>query len=137
MQPSEPKQMRNGTGDIRLERLAHEIIGAAIEVHRELGPGFLESVYEESLAVELRSRGIPCHQQFEVSVMYKGHAVGKGFVDLYVAERIIVELKAVDALAPIHDAQVISYLKATGCKLGLLINFNELVVKNGIKRIVY
>ena len=120
----------------RLDRLAYAIIGAALEVHKALGPGFLESVYEEALCVELELRGIPFVRQAAVSVAYKGHAVGEGKVDLLVDDAIVVELKAVEALASIHDAQVISYLKATGFHLGLLNNFNARALKDGLKRLV-
>ncbi len=120
----------------RLDRLAYAIIGAALEVHKALGPGFLKSVYEEALCVELELRGIPFVRQAAVSVAYKGHPVGEGKVDLLVDDAIVVELKAVEALAGIHDAQVISYLKATGYHLGLLINFNTRALKNGLKRLV-
>ncbi len=119
-----------------LDRLAHAVIGAAIEVHRVLGPGFLESVYEEALAVELGLRGVAFVRQAPVAVDYKGHAVGEGRSDFLVGGELVVELKAVDALAPIHSAQVISYLKAMGRPLGLLINFNVPVLKEGIRRIV-
>jgi GxxExxY protein len=119
-----------------LDRLAHEVIGAAIEVHRVLGPGFLESVYEEAFCVELTARRIPFTRQIPAAVTYKGHQVGDHRLDVLVSGQLIVELKAVDELAPIHTAQLISYLKATGRRLGLLINFNVPVLKEGIKRIV-
>ncbi len=119
-----------------VDGLAHEVIGAAIEVHRLLGPGYLESVYEEALCVQLRLRGIPFARQSPVAVDYKGETVGESRLDLVVGNCLIVELKAVDALAPIHSAQLISYLKATGQKLGLLINFNVPALKNGIKRML-
>lgn len=119
-----------------LDRLTHEVIGAAIEVHRVLGPGFLESVYEEALCVELASRRIPFARQVPTAVRYKNHQVGDHRLDLLVSGQLVVELKTVEDFAPIHTAQVISYLKATGHRLGLLINFNEPVLKNGIKRIV-
>jgi GxxExxY protein len=120
----------------RLDSLAKAVIGAAIEVHRVLGPGFLENVYDEALAVELKSSGIPFERQKSMSVDYKGHAVGEGRMDLLVDGCLVVELKAVDSLAPIHTAQVISYLKATRLSLGLLINFNVPLLKDGIKRII-
>jgi GxxExxY protein len=119
-----------------LDRLARAVIGAAIEVHRALGPGFLESVYEEALCVELELLGIPFARQQPVSVNYKGRAIGEGRIDLLVGGILIVELKAVEELASIHSAQVISYLKMTGHHLGLLINFNVPVLKDGIKRII-
>ena len=121
----------------RVDALAHAVIGAAIEVHRQLGPGFLESVYEEALCVELADRQIPFERQKEISVLYKGRRIGQQRIDLLVGESLIVELKAVEALAEVHKAQVISYLKATRLSLGLLINFNVPILKNGIQRIVY
>jgi GxxExxY protein len=122
--------------DAVIDALAREVIGAAIEVHKVLGPGYLESVYEAALAVELTLRNIPFVRQAAIAVDYKGHAVGEGRLDLLIDRRLVVELKAVDALAPIHSAQVISYLKALNQPLGLLINFNVPLLKNGIKRIV-
>jgi GxxExxY protein len=121
----------------RVDELARAVIGAAIEVHRQLGPGFLESIYEEALCIELENRQIPFERQKEISVLYKGRPIGTQRIDLLVGELLIVELKAVEALAEIHKAQVISYLKATHLSLGLLINFNVPVLKNGIQRIVY
>ena len=122
--------------DREVDEWARRVIGAAIEVHRHLGPGYLESVYEEGLVVELMLRGIPFERQKPFAVDYKGSAIGQGRLDLLVGERLIVELKAVDALAPIHRAQVLSYLKAMGLHLGLLINFNVPVLQEGIKRVV-
>ena len=129
-------QPMNTEPDEELDRLAHEVIGAAIEVHRILGPGFLESMYEEALCVELKLRGIPFQRQVPVPVSYKGVAIGQSRLDLLVREKLIVEIKTVEALAPIHTAQAISYLKATGHQLAILINFNAAVLKDGIKRIV-
>ncbi|MBM2840587.1 MAG: hypothetical protein HW412_1115 [Bacteroidetes bacterium] len=122
--------------NVALDRLAHEVIGAAIEVHKELGSGFLESVYEEALCVELTLRRIPYLCQHPVAVLYKEHNVGEGRLDLFVDNALVVELKAIEILAPIHTAQVISYLKTTRCHLGLLINFNSSVLKDGIKRVI-
>jgi GxxExxY protein len=120
----------------RLDKLARAVIGAALEVHRHLGPGYLESVYEEALAVELGLRGVPFVRQKPFGVSYKGREIGEGRLDLLVGDELLVELKAVEALAPIHKAQVISYLKATQRHLGLLINFNVSILKNGIQRVV-
>ena len=120
----------------RLNRLARAVVGAALEVHRHLGAGYLESVYEEALAVELGLRNIPYVRQKVFGVSYKEHEIGEGRLDLLVGDELLVELKAVEALAPIHKAQVISYLKATGLHLGLLINFNVPVLRDGIQRIV-
>ncbi len=122
--------------DSRVNQLANTVIGAAIEVHRELGPGFLEGIYEKALCHELTLRNIAYVQQAEVNMSYKGFPVGEGRIDILVENRLVVELKAVDLLAPIHKAQVISYLKATNLLLGLLINFNVPILKNGIQRII-
>ncbi|MFO7637912.1 MAG: GxxExxY protein [bacterium] len=118
-----------------LNELTERVIGACIEVHRELGPGFLESVYEEALAEELSLRCIPFERQHSVIVKYKARNVGEHRVDLIVNRRLVVELKTVDSLLPIHTAQVISYLKASGLHLGLLVNFKAAQLATGIKRI--
>ena len=120
-----------------VDQLAHSVIGAAIEVHRHLGPGYLEGVYEDALAVELKLRGIAFERQKRIQIQYKGHAIGEARLDLLVGKQLVVELKAVNLLADIHTAQVISYLKATRLQLGLLINFNVPVLKEGIKRVIY
>ncbi len=120
----------------QLDDLARVVVDAAMEVHRELGPGFVEGVYEEALAVELRLRNVEFERQKPISVSYKGCPVGEGRVDLLVGGLLIVELKAVEKLLPVHKAQVISYLKARSAALGLLINFNERLLKDGIQRIV-
>src|SRR5688572_18368726 len=118
-----------------LNCLTEEIIGAAIEVHREFGPGLLESAYEACLAHELKLRDIRVEHQKELPVRYKNLTVELGFrLDLLVEERVIVEVKAVDRLHPVHDSQLITYLRLTGCKVGLLINFNVRVLKDGIRR---
>ncbi|MEB3217096.1 MAG: GxxExxY protein [Nostocales cyanobacterium 94392] len=119
-----------------LEQLTYGVIGAAIEVHRILEAGFLESVYQEALAIEFSQRKIPYRDQFLIAVSYKGHPVGEGRLDFLVNVVLVVELKAVENLAPKHEAQVISYLKMTKKPLGLLINFNVPVLKQGIKRII-
>jgi len=121
---------------VEIDRLAHDVIGAALEVHRALGPGFLESVYEEALCRELTLQNIPYQCQHPIAVLYKGHGVGEGRIDMLVGGALVVELKAVEELLPIHSAQVISYLKATNNHLGLLINFNTPVLKDGIKRVI-
>ena len=122
---------------IYLEKIVHQTIGAAIEVHRNLGPGYLESIYEEAFAIELACRKIKYIRQPEITVRYKKQEIGKGRLDLLIEDKLIVELKNVDNLLPIHKAQVISYLKATKIQLGLLINFNCPILKYGIKRIIY
>ena len=116
--------------------LSGEIIGAAIEVHRVLGPGLLESAYELALERELFLRGIDVERQKAVALEYKGKPLGDGFrIDLLVQQQVIVEIKAVDRLQSIHEAQLLTYLKLTGKHLGLLINFNEKTIKEGVKRI--
>lgn len=119
-----------------IDELAHAVIGAAIEVHRVLGPGFLEEVYEQALCVELRRRGIPFERQKATKVEYKGEYVGEGRLDLLVDDRLVVELKAVREVAPIHTAIVLSYLKTIGRRLGLLINFKVPQLRSGIRRVV-
>lgn len=126
--------MRQASDEV--EPLAYAVIGAAIEVHRVLGPGFLEAVYGQALAVEFRLRGIPFEPQKTVFIHYKGSPVGEGRIDFLVGDVLIVELKAVESLTAIHSAQVISYLKTTGHQLGLLINFNVPILKEGIRRII-
>ena len=127
---------QNTEPDTELDELARRVIGAAIQVHKILGPGFLESVYENALIVEMEHDGIKYSRQYPVQVEYRQVNVGTGRIDLLVEEQLIVELKTVDQLAPIHTAQAISYLKAMNLKLGLLINFNVRRLKDGIKRVV-
>lgn len=115
--------------------LTESIIGAAIEVHRVLGPGLLESIYEEALCVEMTIRGISFRRQAEVDVIYKGHIIKGMRVDLLIHEQLIVELKSVTSLPETAMAQVLSYLKATGLKRGLLLNFGQPRLVDGIKRI--
>lgn len=119
------------------QQLTHEIIGAAIEVHKTLGPGLLESAYAECLARELALRGIPCEREKPLPVVYKDLKLDAGYrVDFLVDRRVVVELKSVDALAPVHDAIVLTYLRMSGCKIGLLINFNVPVLRDGVRRLV-
>ena len=119
------------------EELSGQIRGAAIEVHRELGPGLLESAYEECFCYELRSRGIAYDRQLELPVKYKGLQLDCGYrIDVLVEKKIVLELKSVDSLLPIHEAQLMTYLKLSGCKLGMLMNFNVVLMKDGMKRIV-
>jgi GxxExxY protein len=117
--------------------LTAEIIGAAIEVHRILGPGLLENVYEECLTRELVLRRIPFQRQRRVPVEYKGRQVAADLkIDLLVDDRIVVELKSIEQLLPVHGAQLLTYLRLTGKQLGLLINFNVPVLHNGVQRVV-
>lgn len=121
--------------DAVLNRITYAVIGAAMEVHRELGPGHVEAVYERALAVEFRRRGIRFEQQHAYAVKYQGEWVGDGRVDFLVEGLIVVELKAVEKLDAVHTQQVVSYLKALSLKLGLLLNFNTKFLRDGIKRI--
>ncbi len=119
-----------------LEGFAHAVIGAAIEVHRLLGPGLAEAVYEEALCVELGIRDIYYVRQPLVSVLYKGRTVGDNRLDLLVANMLVVELKSVEVLLPVHKAQLVAYLKITNNRLGLLINFNVPYLKEGLNRVI-
>jgi GxxExxY protein len=121
----------------RQEDLVAQFIDAAIEVHRELGPGYDEAVYENALVVEMDLRGIPYERQKVIEVVYKGVSVGEGRIDLFLGGEVVVELKAVEQLNPKHMAQVISYLKTVKKPLGLLVNFHESLLKKGLKRIIY
>jgi GxxExxY protein len=115
--------------------ITEAIIGAAIEVHRHLGPGMLESVYEAALAYEVSQAGHKADRQKLLPLVYKGLHFDEGYrLDLLVADRVIVELKCVDSILPVHEAQVISYLKLTGLKTGLLINFKVPVLVQGVRR---
>jgi GxxExxY protein len=122
-------------GVIEVNNLTEAIIGAAIEVHRSLGPGLLESAYEERLCRELATRRIPFERQRALPVVYKGLQLDCGYrLDIVVADLVVVEIKAVDRLLPIHEAQLLTYLRLGGWKVGLLINFNVVVLKQGIRR---
>lgn len=115
--------------------LTDQIIGAAIEVHRTLGPGLLESAYQTCLAHEFNLQGIPNQRELPIPVCYKGVQLSNGYqLDFLVDKRVVLELKAVETLLPIHEAQLLTYLRLTGCHVGLLINFNVPVLKDGIKR---
>lgn len=117
--------------------IANKVIGAAIEVHKILGPGLLESAYQDCLKYELASNGLNYEAESKVALNYKGLIVGDVYrLDLIVEDRVIIELKSVTRVLDIHKAQLLTYLKLTNRKLGLLINFNEILLKNGIKRVV-
>ena len=122
----------------RINDLTGVIIGAAIEVHRCLGPGLLESAYETCLAYELQAKGLHVERQKPLPITYKDVHLDHGYrIDLLIEDEVVVEIKAVDALMPIHQAQVLSYLRFSGCKIGLLLNFNvTLLKKDGIRRLV-
>lgn len=122
---------------MEFDPLSNQVIGAAIEVHRVLGPGLLESVYEQALAYELVQCGLQIQTQVAIPVAYKALKLDGGFrIDVLVEQSLVVELKCVDKLAPIHDAQLLTYLKLSGLKTGLLINFNVTLLKHGLKRLV-
>ncbi len=123
-----------GEGD---EALGHRVIGAAIEVHRVLGQGFLESIYHKAMEYELTTAGLSVEREKEIQVPYKRIQISGQRLDLVVGGRIIVELKTVDSIAPIHEAQLLSYLKTTGLRLGFLLNFRIPVLKDGIRRLVH
>jgi len=113
------------------------IIGAAMEVHKHWGPGLIESIYEKSLAVELEKRTIPFKRQLKLELNYKGVVLDEEFrLDLIIGDKVVVELKVVKELAPIFEAQLLTYMRLTECRVGLLMNFNVPVLKDGIKRLV-
>ena len=117
--------------------LATTVIGCALEVHKVLGPGFLESAYQQCLCVELKSKGLTFQKELNIPIEYKGELIKHGYrIDVLVENCLVLELKAVDEINAAHKAQVLTYLKIGGYKLGLLINFNEKLLKNGLKRII-
>jgi GxxExxY protein len=117
------------------DKLTYEIRGAIFEVNKVLGHGFLEKVYENALIVELKIRGLKAENQAPIDVQYKGEVVGEYFADIVVEDQVILELKSIDSLQKIHEAQILNYLKATGYKIGLLVNFTH--PKAEIKRLVF
>ncbi|MEQ1534218.1 MAG: GxxExxY protein [Sideroxydans sp.] len=117
------------------DQLTEKIIAAAIEVHKALGPGLLESIYEEALCIEFELMGLEFQRQLAVDVLYKGHAIQGQRLDLLVASEVVVEIKSLRALPEVVTAQLLSYLKATGLKRGLLLNFGEKQMVSGVKRI--
>lgn len=126
--------MGHTTGDI--ESLTERVIGCAMEVHRTLGPGLLESVYRDCLLIELREAGLKVDHERRVTIAYKGRPIAGALkLDLIVDERLILELKAVERLIPVFEAQTITYLKLTGCPAALLINFNAETLKAGLRRL--
>ena len=129
MQDGEPPRPR--------DPLSEKVIGFAIDVHRSLGPGLLESAYEECLCFELQSHAVPFRRQAPLPVVYKSVKLECGYrMDIVVENQLVVEVKTVEKLMPIHDAQLLTYLKLSGIHAGLLLNFNTPVLKNGIKRLV-
>lgn len=123
--------------DAEEDRIGKDIVDASVFVHRELGPGLLESVYEACLFEELKDRGLKVSRQSPVPVIFKNKKLDEGFrLDLLVEDTVIIELKTVETILPVHEAQILSYMKMTGKRLGYLINFNEALVKNGLRRFV-
>lgn len=130
-------RMRESQDRTELNRLTEQIIGAAIEVHRHLGPGLLESAYETCLAYELEQRGLTAERQKALPLIYKEIRLDQGYrIDLLVAQKVVVELKVVEQFTDVHEAQVLSYLRFSGCKVGLLINFNVKLLKDSVRRFV-
>jgi GxxExxY protein len=128
----------NGASDMESRELTHAIIGAAIEVHRELGPGLLESVYQRCMFYELQQRQLLVAQEVMQPIYYKEISCDNGMrIDLLVNQQVIVELKAVTKLLPIHKAQLVTYLRLSGLQLGLLINFNVKRLTEGVERVIY
>jgi len=121
---------------IQDDPLTRRIIGCAIEVHKSLGPGLLEKLYKEAMAIELELGGLKVEKNVKIPVEYKGMSIGDYFIDLLVEDTVILELKSIERHDPIFEAQILSYMKLTNKKIGLLINFNSKMVKDGIKRFV-
>jgi len=119
-----------------INKLTEKIIGCAIEVHRQLGPGLLENTYEAALTVEMGDAGIHFERQVTFPVLYKGRKIGEYRLDLIVENEIIVEIKCVERFDPIFEAQVLTYLRVTGKRVGLLVNFNSRLLRDGIKRFI-
>ena len=119
------------------DRLTEKVIGLAIEVHRHLGPGLLESAYEECLCLELQEAGLAFRRQVPLPITYKSIRLDCGYrLDLLIEDQLILELKSVEGLLPIHEAQVLTYMRLSGVRTGLLLNFNSAVLKNGIRRLM-
>jgi len=116
--------------------LTRRIIACAIEVHKKLGPGLLEKLYQEEMVIELELAGLKTEKNVKIPVEYKGHSIGDYFIDLLVKDCVILELKSVERHDPVFEAQILSYMRLTQTKIGLLINFNSKMVKDGIKRFV-
>ena len=135
-QPQRGEETQAQPGSPDADSVTERIIGCAIEVHRNLGPGLLESLYEHALALELQDRGMRFVRQHPVKVNYKGREIGELRVDFLVEDQVVVEIKSVQRHAPLFEAQVLTYLRATGQRVGLLLNFNTRLLKEGIKRMV-
>ncbi len=136
--PEAPKILvPNETGFDRLEAIARDVVDCAFKLHDDLGPGLLESAYEIFLAASLRERGLLVEQQRPIAVTYKGIQLREAFrADLLVEDLLLVEIKSIDRLAPIHSKQLLTYVRLTGSPLGLLVNFGGMLLKDGVKRII-
>jgi len=135
-EPFDSSKAGSSAVDPSLETLARQIIGACINVHRAIGPGFSESVYENALALELDRQSIRFGRQVLMEIRYLGKIVGTGRADMVVDGRLVLELKSVESLLPLHMAQTLSYLRIMNQRLGLLINFNTPVLKDGVRRVI-
>lgn len=133
---TENTEGKRANGDKRPDPLTERIIGCAIEVHRQLGPGLFEGIYESALCVELELQGLRFQRQVQAPILYKGRPVGDYRLDLLVEDQVVVEVKAVERFDPVFEAQVLTYLRASGRRVGLLINFNNKLLSAGIKRFV-
>ena len=128
---------QSGTTETATKRLTERIIGCAIEVHRQLGPGLLEGTYESAMCIELAAAGLSYVKQPIFPVVYKEQVIGEYRLDLIVEDTVVIEIKSVERFDPIFEAQVLTYLKVTGKRVGLLINFNSRLVKDGIRRFIF
>lgn len=124
------------TNELELNEITEKIIGCAIEMHRHLGPGLLEHAYEEALCTEFQLQGLDYQRQVAALLTYKGRAIGEYRIDLLVEDAVVVEIKSVERYDPVFEAQVLTYLRMTGKRIGLLMNFNSRLLKNGIKRFI-
>jgi GxxExxY protein len=132
---NQPRRHRDTEID-ELNGLTSRIIGAAIEVHKALGPGLLESIYETAMCIELEERGLRYERQVQIPTYYKGRPLGRYVIDLIVEELVVVEIKSVSSLTSVFDAQVLTYLRLADKRIGLLINFNSRLLKDGVKRLM-
>ncbi len=130
------KNLPSNVSPVQDDPLTRKIIACAIEVHKKLGPGLLEKLYKEAMIIELELNGLKAQKNVQVPVEYKGKSIGDYFIDLLVEDAVILELKSVERHDPVFEAQILSYMRLTSKKVGLLINFNSKMVKDGIKRFV-
>jgi len=135
-EPQRHNDTENNTPIAHINLFTSRVIACAIEVHRALGPGLLEQIYESAMCIELEDCGIPFVRQSRIPAYYKGRLLGDYRVDLVVADLVLVEVKCVERLNPVHEAQLLTYLRLTGRRVGLLMNFNSRLLKEGIKRLI-